>query len=77
MGQVFNDPQVQTLNMDPEVTHHRLGKLKVVGQAAKLMRTPQQMHSATPDLGQHTEEILGAMGIAAAEIKSLREANVI
>jgi crotonobetainyl-CoA:carnitine CoA-transferase CaiB-like acyl-CoA transferase len=77
MGQVFNDPQVQTLNMDPEVNHHRLGKLKVVGQAAKLMRTPQQMHSATPDLGQHTEEILGAMGIAADEIKSLREANVI
>jgi crotonobetainyl-CoA:carnitine CoA-transferase CaiB-like acyl-CoA transferase len=77
MGQVFNDPQVKTLNMDPEVHHHRLGTLKVVGQAAKLMRTPQKMHSATPDLGQHTDEILTDLGMSAGEIAYLRKSHVI
>jgi crotonobetainyl-CoA:carnitine CoA-transferase CaiB-like acyl-CoA transferase len=77
MGQVFADPQVQTLNMDPEVQHHRLGALKMVGQAAKLMRTPQKMRSATPDLGQHTVDVLGELGLSEDKIASLRERNVI
>jgi formyl-CoA transferase len=77
MGQVFADPQVQTLNMDPEVHHHRLGALKMVGQAAKLMRTPQQMRSATPDLGQHTAEVLAEIGIDGADLDRLKGAGVI
>ncbi len=77
MAQVFADPQVQTLNMAPEVNHHRLGALKVVGQAAKLMRTPQKMHSATPDLGQHTEEILRDIGIRGEKVAELKSEGVI
>ena len=77
MAQVYDDQQVRSLNMDPEVKHHRLGSLKVVGQAVKLTRTPQKMHSATPDLGQHTDEILGEIGIAGDALAELRTAGVI
>ncbi len=77
MGEVFADPQVETLNMDPAVEHARLGRLRMVGQAVKLARTPQKMHAATPDLGQHTEEVLAGIGVSAAEAGELRAAGVI
>lgn len=77
MQQVFNDPQVKTLNMSPEIQHPRLGPLKVVGQAAKLARTPQTMHSPTPELGQHTEEILLELGINSEEFEMLKKCSVI
>ena len=77
MAQVFNDPQVKTLKMNPEVIHPRLGALNVIGQAVKLQRTPQQMHNSTPDLGQHTEEILGEIGLKGDKVNGLREKGVI
>ena len=77
MQQVFEDPQVKMLNMDPEVKHPRLGSLKVVGQATKLMRTPQKMHSATPDLGEHTAEVLAELGISTSELKVLKDRGIV
>ena len=77
MAEVFNDPQVKTLNMSPSVNHPRLGTLNVVGQAVKLERTPQRMHSATPDLGQHTLAILNEIGIEKDEFDNLRENGVV
>ena len=77
MDEVFADPQVKTLNMDPEVHHPRLGSLKMVGQAAKLSRTPQVMRMATPDLGQHTDEALAEIGLSEGDIAELREQKVI
>ncbi|MBH67503.1 MAG: formyl-CoA transferase [Rhodospirillaceae bacterium] len=77
MDQVFKDPQVQTLNMDPKLQHPRLGALKVVGQAVKLQRTPQQKYSSTPDLGEHTTDILGEIGIEADEVQRLKDRGVV
>ena len=77
MGEVFNDPQVKTLNMNPAVNHPRLGTLNVVGQAVKLDRTPQKMRSATPDLGEHTMEILNELGIEKREFNELRKKGVV
>jgi formyl-CoA transferase len=77
MQQVFEDPQVKMLNMNPEIKHPRLGSLKVVGQATKLMRTPQKMHSATPDLGEHTAEVLAELGISSSELKVLKDRGVV
>ena len=76
-GRGFRRPAVETLNMDPAVEHARLGRLRMVGQAVKLARTPQKMHAATPDLGQHTEEVLAGIGVSAAEAGELRAAGVI
>ena len=49
----------------------------MVGQATKLTRTPQVMHSPTPDLGQHTEEILLELGINSDEFEILKKQGVI
>ena len=77
VDQVFADPQVRHLEASAEVEHPRLGRYKVVNQAAKLSRTPAKLVAATPEVGEHTDEILGELGYSAAEIRALRERRVV
>jgi len=77
MDEVFADPQVRHLGVAAEVNHPRLGKFKVLGQAARLSRTPAAVVAATPELGQHTDEILQELGYKANEISSLKSKGVI
>ena len=77
MNEVFADPQVQHLQAAAEVSHPRLGKFKILNQAVKLSRTPATLKTATPEIGQHTDEILGELGYDAAAIKRLRAEGVV
>ena len=73
------DVQVQELGIARPVKHPKLGEIRVVGQAMQLERTPQppEMRSAAPDLGEHNDEVLSALGYDAAKIAALRERGVI
>jgi formyl-CoA transferase len=77
VDQVFADPQVQHLHAAAEVEHPKLGRFKVVNQAVKLSRTPSSMAAATPEIGQHTDEILREIGYSDGDIRGLRERRVI
>lgn len=77
LDQCFADPQVKTLQMDPTVDHDDLGKVRIVGQAVKMMRTQQMMRSPTPEHGQHTQEILSELGYGPDEISGFRERGAI
>jgi formyl-CoA transferase len=77
MDQVFADPQVQHLQAAAKVKHPVLGEIRVVNQAVGLSRTPATMASATPEIGQHTDEVLAEVGYSAAEIAALRNNKVI
>ena len=72
VDQVFADPQVRHLEAAAELEHPRLGRYKVVNQAAKLSRTPAKLVAATPEVGQHTDEILAELGYDAGAIADLR-----
>jgi formyl-CoA transferase len=77
MDQVFSDPQVSSLQMSVPVNHPRLGRFEVVNQGIKLSRTPSSVRDATPDKGQHTDEILLAIGYKKAEVEKFHESRII
>jgi crotonobetainyl-CoA:carnitine CoA-transferase CaiB-like acyl-CoA transferase len=77
VDQVFADPQVRHLEAAAEVSHPRLGRFRVLNQAVKLSRTPGRVASATPELGQHTDEILKELDYAESEIRQLRERGAV
>ena len=77
MDQVFADPQVQHLQAAATVKHPVLGDIRVVNQAVGLSRTPATMVSATPDIGQHTDEVLAEVGYVASDIAKLRQTKAI
>jgi len=79
VDKTMNDPQVKHLGIAKPVDHPRLGRYEVVGQAMTLSRTGGRpdVRIATPDTGQHTDEILGTLGYTVEAIKELRQNGVI
>jgi len=74
---VFNEPQVAAVSMLEELEHPVAGKIKVTGIPWKLMDTPLQIQCPPPTLGQHTGEILRALGYAAGDINALRGSKIV
>ena len=77
IDQVFADPQVKHLGVSAEVEHPRLGRFRILSQAARLSRTPATVRSPLPEVGAHTDEILAELGFQKSEISKLRQEKVI
>ncbi|MGH2587353.1 MAG: CaiB/BaiF CoA transferase family protein [Dehalococcoidia bacterium] len=79
IGEAFEDPQVQHLQMTRTASHPTLGDVRLVRTPINLsaVEQPATFHHAAPDTGQHTEEILCELGYDGARIQQLREAGVI
>ena len=77
MNEVFADPQVQHLHMAAPVHHPVLGDIELVNQPIELSRTPSEIRTATPECGEHTDEIMRELGYSDGEIADLRKRIVI
>ena len=77
MDEVFADAQVRHLNAAVAVEHPTLGTLNILNQAIKLSRTPGAVVTATPERGEHSDEILGEIGLSAAQVAELRASGAI
>jgi len=75
--QVFSDPQVNHVGIAQTVSSAMLGDIQVVGQAVHLSRTPSALRSAAPERGEHSDEILGELGLVQSEIEELKLAGVV
>ncbi len=78
IDQVFDDPQVKHLQMARPTTHPTLGELNLLGQALNLTGTPEpEQLRPTPELGEHTDEILAEIGYDQSAVATFRETGVI
>ncbi len=78
IDQTFAEPQVQHLGIARPVKHPRLGDIRVVGQPINLSDAPQpETLGPTPELGEHTEEVLTELGYDRTSIETLKAGGVI
>ncbi len=77
IDQVFADPQVRHLGAAAPIKHPKLGDIRLINQPATLSRTPATLATATPEIGEHTTEVLGEAGYSAAEIAHLRQIKAV
>jgi crotonobetainyl-CoA:carnitine CoA-transferase CaiB-like acyl-CoA transferase len=75
--EALSDPQVAARHMIEEVEHAVLGSMKVLGTPIKLSETGSRIRSAPPTLGQHTDAVLGEIGMQGPDIAGLRARGVV
>jgi crotonobetainyl-CoA:carnitine CoA-transferase CaiB-like acyl-CoA transferase len=77
MDEVFADPQVEHLAMTEPVAHPALGRLEILRNAVRMTDAPGTVRSPSPDIGDHTDEVLTELGYPRAEIDRLRAQGAI
>lgn len=77
MADVFSDAHVQERESLVEVAHPALGTVTMPAVVPRLTATPGTVASPGPTLGEHTEEVLTALGRDREQIEELRRLGVI
>lgn len=77
LEEVFEDPQVRQYGFPIEVEHPRMGRIRMVGNGVDLSRTPPGVKMPPPELGEHTDEVLTALGYDTGAIATLKELGVV
>ena len=77
LDQTFNDPQVRHLGVAQTVTSPVRGNIEIVGQPIHMTRTPNRVVAPAPEYGEHTEEVLEALGYSDGDIAGFHERGVI
>jgi succinate--hydroxymethylglutarate CoA-transferase len=75
--QALDDPHTAARRMVETVPHPTIGELKMLGVPFKFSGTPAKVRRAPPTLGQHTDEVLGELGMDAAAIAKLRAEKIV
>jgi crotonobetainyl-CoA:carnitine CoA-transferase CaiB-like acyl-CoA transferase len=75
-AEAFAHPQAVAREMVVPIHHPRLGDSRAIGTPLKLSATPLDPTRRAPMLGEHTDEVLAAVGYSPDEIDQLRAAGV-
>ena len=74
--ELTDDEQVIANDMVVEVNHSLAGKVRMAGPMIQMSETPLEAKSASPALGEHTDQIMLALGYSEEGITDLRSRNI-
>ncbi|MBI2830209.1 MAG: CoA transferase [Chloroflexi bacterium] len=77
MPEVCNDAQAEANNVFSTFAHPFYGPVRVINAPVNLSKTPAQIRSLSPELGQHTEDILLEAGYTWEDIGRFKEQRII
>jgi crotonobetainyl-CoA:carnitine CoA-transferase CaiB-like acyl-CoA transferase len=75
--ELMEDPQVRARKMVVDLVHESWGAYRQLGIAPKFSRTPGDVRSHAPELGEHTNAILSGLNYSATDIDLLRSKGVV
>jgi len=76
MKEIANDPSLRASGTVVEVDHPKLGKYLTVGSPIKFSDVEVEV-TASPLLGQHTNEVLAQLGYSQEEISAMHDAKAV
>ena len=74
---VIEDPQVRAMEALWEFDHPVAGPMRQARAPARFNETPAEIFRCSPELGEHTREVLAEAGYSAEEITDLRQRKVV
>jgi crotonobetainyl-CoA:carnitine CoA-transferase CaiB-like acyl-CoA transferase len=74
---LYDDPQVQALDMMWELQNTELGPYKSPGHPIRYSKTPVAAGKGTPTLGENSDELLLELGYTRDELAELRSAGIV
>ena len=74
--ELIDDEQVVANDLVVDMEHSVAGPLKMVGPLMTMSDSPLEAKRASPALGEHTDEILGSLGLTDAKIQALKDGGV-
>ncbi|KKM10104.1 hypothetical protein SY88_15815 [Clostridiales bacterium PH28_bin88] len=77
IGQVCRDEHARQRGTFAQIDHPVMGKIIVPGLVPRFSKSPGAIKYPPPTLGQHNEEVLGALGYSREEIEAMRQDQVI
>jgi crotonobetainyl-CoA:carnitine CoA-transferase CaiB-like acyl-CoA transferase len=77
LDEVFADPQVQHLGLVADVEHPVLGTRALVRNPVTIIGAGPTVRRPTPDIGEHTDEVLAELGLSEQEVHDLRRQGAI
>jgi crotonobetainyl-CoA:carnitine CoA-transferase CaiB-like acyl-CoA transferase len=77
VDRIHDDPQVIALGLLDEVDHPEAGRMRVPRPPGDFDDMPLSIGALAPRLGQHTDAILGELGLDAAACAALRRRGII
>ena len=74
---LYDDPQVQALDMMWQLQNRELGSYRAPGHPIRYSKTPAAAGRGTPTLGENSDDLLQELGYTGDQIAALRGAGIV
>ena len=77
VDEALDSPQARARRVIVELEHPAIGRARSIANPIPMSANPVAYHRAPPTLGEHTDAILGELGMAREEIQRLHDKGVV